>query len=76
MLNIVSSILRVYGTKSYLNGVELPIETKNDNDTSDFEANSSKISNNFKQGLIRASKMITIIMVIKILNFIYILLYM
>jgi len=61
MLNIVSSILKVYGTKSYLNGVELPIEIESDNDTSDFEvnihyANSAKISNNFKQGLIRASK--------------------
>jgi hypothetical protein len=61
MLNIASSILKVYGTKSYLNSVELPIEIENDNDTSDFEVNiyyahSAKISNEFKQGLIRVSK--------------------
>jgi len=61
MLNIVSSILKVYGTKSYLNTVELSKEDENENDTSDIEvfihySHSAKISQQFKEHLIRTSK--------------------
>jgi hypothetical protein len=61
MLNIVSSILKVYGTKSYLNTVELSKEDENENDISDIEvfihySHSAKISQQFKEHLIRTSK--------------------